>query len=53
MDPIDRAETIEIVLNGAPHQVPPQHTLMDLVAALALTWLLNRISAQRQAPLSA
>jgi sulfur carrier protein len=37
MDPIDRAETIEIVLNGAPHQVPPQHTLMDLVAALALT----------------
>ncbi|MBB5608361.1 MULTISPECIES: sulfur carrier protein ThiS [unclassified Janthinobacterium] len=27
---------IEIVLNGAPHQVPPQHTLFDLITALSL-----------------
>lgn len=27
---------IEIVLNGAPHQVPPQHSLHDLMVALAL-----------------
>ena len=37
MDPIDIAETIEIVVNGAPHHVPLAHTLFDLVAALALT----------------
>ena len=29
--------TINIVLNGAPHQVPPEHTLFDLVDALALS----------------
>jgi sulfur carrier protein len=29
--------TIEIVLNGAPHQVPLEHTLCDLVDALALS----------------
>jgi sulfur carrier protein len=27
---------IEIVLNGAPHQVPPQYTLFDLITALSL-----------------
>jgi len=27
---------IEILLNGAPHQVPPAHTLEALVDALAL-----------------
>jgi sulfur carrier protein len=36
MDSIDIAETIKIVVNGAPHQVPPAHTLLDLVTALAL-----------------
>ena len=28
---------IEIELNGAPHQVPPQHTLDQLIDALELT----------------
>ena len=28
---------IDIVLNGAPHQVPLAHTLFDLVDALALS----------------
>ena len=28
---------IDIELNGAPHRVPPQHTLRDLIQALALT----------------
>ncbi|MET3132341.1 sulfur carrier protein [Oxalobacteraceae bacterium GrIS 1.11] len=28
---------IEILLNGAPRQVPPQHTLHELVEALALS----------------
>ena len=28
---------IDILLNGAPHRVPPQHTLAQLVDALALT----------------
>jgi sulfur carrier protein len=38
MDRIDmNAAAIAIVLNGAPHQVPPRHTLLDLVAALALS----------------
>ncbi len=37
MDRIDIAETIAIVLNGAPHQVPLAHTLLDLVTALALS----------------
>ena len=27
---------IDITLNGAPHQVPPGHTLDQLIAALAL-----------------
>ncbi len=27
---------IPIMLNGAPHQVPPDHTLDQLIAALAL-----------------
>ena len=28
---------IEIELNGAPHRVPPQHSLSELVDALQLT----------------
>ena len=28
--------TVEIVLNGAPRAVPAQHTLQDLIEALAL-----------------
>ena len=28
---------IDIELNGAPLRVPPQHTLCDLIQALALT----------------
>lgn len=28
---------IEIELNGAPHSVPPRHTLAELIAALELT----------------
>ena len=28
---------IDILLNGEPHQVPPQHTLHDLIGALALS----------------
>jgi sulfur carrier protein len=31
-----RVAMVEIVLNGAPHQVPPAHTLFDLVDGLAL-----------------
>ena len=27
---------IDILLNGAPHQVPPQHTLDQLICALSL-----------------
>ena len=27
---------VQIVLNGAPYQAPPQHTLHDLIEALAL-----------------
>jgi sulfur carrier protein len=37
VDRIDIAETIAIELNGAPHQVPRAHTLLDLVTALALS----------------
>lgn len=29
--------SIAIVLNGAPHQVPAQHSLHDLIEALALS----------------
>jgi len=28
---------IDILLNGAPHRVPSQHTLLDLIDALALS----------------
>ena len=28
---------VSIMLNGAAHQVPPDHTLLDLINALALT----------------
>ena len=44
---------IEIELNGAPHQVPPQQTLHALVAALqlegqALALAVNRSVVPRQ-----
>jgi sulfur carrier protein len=44
---------IEIELNGAPHRVPAQHTLQQLVEALALdgqalALAVNRTVAPRQ-----
>ena len=45
---------IDILLNGEPHQVPPQHTLHDLIDALALSnqalaLAVNRSVVPRQA----
>jgi sulfur carrier protein len=45
---------IDILLNGEAHQVPPQHTLHDLVDALslsnqALALAVNRSVVPRQA----
>jgi sulfur carrier protein len=44
---------IDILLNGAPYQVPPQHSLHDLVDALglanqALALAVNRSVVPRQ-----
>ena len=44
---------IPIMLNGAPHQVPPQHTLDQLIASLslqgqALALAVNRSVVQRK-----
>ena len=44
---------IEIVLNGAPHRVPPRQTLQELVASLqlegqALALAVNRRVVPRQ-----
>lgn len=44
---------IDIMLNGAPHQVPPQHTLDQLIEALslqgqALALAVNRSVVQRK-----
>jgi sulfur carrier protein len=44
---------IPIMLNGAPHQVPPHHTLDQLIAALslqgqALALAVNRSVVQRK-----
>ncbi len=46
--------TVTIVLNGAPHQVPPESTLHDLIEALALgkqalALAVNRSVVPRQA----
>ena len=34
---VNSVDSVDIVLNGAPHQVPLQHTLHDLIEALALS----------------
>ena len=44
---------IPIMINGAPHQVPPHHTLDQLIAALslqgqALALAVNRSVVQRK-----
>jgi sulfur carrier protein len=39
---------IDIELNGAPHRVPPQHTLHDLIEALALTNQALALAVNRQ-----